>query len=223
MNGKAPGTGVFLSHCDYCRRLTWHTFVLFPRSFRMFCIVATPFTFGISLIFLLVATDIYNGPRCKLCATDWYARLFRRNRSMLRTTGGLTQTITSQPQPNDHSGPKVQNGYRQSDRNDPESIAQRQRFLNRPTRFQTQGEFWDWHDTLYLGGSWDSPEWQERARQVKIRDGLRCVQCGAKDNLQTDHIQPLSKGGSNDFDNLQTLCLRCHEVKTGRPLGGWSI
>lgn len=53
--------------------------------------------------------------------------------------------------------------------------------------------------------------------KVFRRDGYRCQMCGAKKSddtqLTIDHIIPLAAGGSNDIDNLQTLCRRCNENK----------
>ncbi len=43
--------------------------------------------------------------------------------------------------------------------------------------------------------------------------GRRCNYCGARltrDNLQIDHMDPVSRGGSNDWENLQALCRRCN-------------
>jgi hypothetical protein len=42
---------------------------------------------------------------------------------------------------------------------------------------------------------------------------LRCKEC-FNDDVEVDHIRPLSNGGSNNFDNLQALCRSCHIEKT---------
>ncbi len=88
-------------------------------------------------------------------------------------------------------------------------------------RTRSQKDYWAWHDTLYPGGDSNSPEWRELSKKVKDRDGWKCVECQADGELHADHIIPLSKGGSNDLSNLQTLCVTCHELKTKRPLRRW--
>jgi hypothetical protein len=48
---------------------------------------------------------------------------------------------------------------------------------------------------------------------VYIRDGGKCVQCGATDELHFDHDVPYSKGGTSlSIDNVQLLCAR-HNLK----------
>jgi 5-methylcytosine-specific restriction endonuclease McrA len=49
--------------------------------------------------------------------------------------------------------------------------------------------------------------------RVWRRDGFKCLDCGSVDHLSVDHIRPRSLGGSDDFDNLQTLCRRCNSRK----------
>jgi HNH endonuclease len=48
------------------------------------------------------------------------------------------------------------------------------------------------------------------------RDGYRCVQCGATEDLTIDHIYPRSLGGGHTEDNLQTLCRPCNCRKGAR-------
>lgn len=61
--------------------------------------------------------------------------------------------------------------------------------------------------------------------QIFERDGHRCRWCGRPEtpigeitstppvSLTIDHIFPVSRGGTSDPDNLQTLCNRCNSAK----------
>jgi hypothetical protein len=48
------------------------------------------------------------------------------------------------------------------------------------------------------------------------RDGGKCVRCGSRENLEYDHIIPVSKGGSNTARNIELLCERCNREKRDR-------
>lgn len=52
--------------------------------------------------------------------------------------------------------------------------------------------------------------------RLVLRDGPFCKACGTTDNLCVDHIIPMSRGGSDDMDNLQLLCRRCNSRKGAR-------
>lgn len=49
--------------------------------------------------------------------------------------------------------------------------------------------------------------------KVFERDAYRCLHCNTHLGLTIDHIKPESKGGTLDFDNLQTLCRPCNSKK----------
>jgi 5-methylcytosine-specific restriction endonuclease McrA len=54
--------------------------------------------------------------------------------------------------------------------------------------------------------------------EVFKRDAFTCQHCGQKDPdvlLQVDHIEPVSKGGSNDMLSLTTSCRDC--TRSGEP------
>lgn len=57
--------------------------------------------------------------------------------------------------------------------------------------------------------------------EVFKRDGFVCAYCGAAPPavvLEVDHIDPVSKGGGNDINNLITSCFDCNRGKKHIPL-----
>ena len=57
--------------------------------------------------------------------------------------------------------------------------------------------------------------------EVFKRDAFTCGYCGATPPgvvLELDHIQPVSKGGGNEIDNLITSCFDCNRGKSDQLL-----
>ena len=70
------------------------------------------------------------------------------------------------------------------------------------------------------------PKWLAARRESWFR-GRACVNCGSKENLQVDHIDPKTKVSSNiwswsrerlelELKKCQALCENCHHAKTGQ-------
>ena len=64
---------------------------------------------------------------------------------------------------------------------------------------------------------------KKKKNLVWIRDNKKCKNCSIDvDNslennychYQIDHIIPIKHGGTDNYDNLQTLCVNCHAIKT---------
>jgi 5-methylcytosine-specific restriction endonuclease McrA len=53
----------------------------------------------------------------------------------------------------------------------------------------------------------------EQRSRIFERDGYKCRICGSRDDLCIDHIIPVTKGGDNADENLQTLCKPCNIKK----------
>ena len=57
---------------------------------------------------------------------------------------------------------------------------------------------------------------KDERNAIARSQGRKCIYCGVRltvKNLQIDHMDPVSRGGSNDYDNLQALCRRCNARK----------
>ncbi len=53
-------------------------------------------------------------------------------------------------------------------------------------------------------------------REVWERDGGTCRNCQSKENIEYDHIHPVSKGGTSEASNVQLLCRTCNRKKRVR-------
>jgi len=64
----------------------------------------------------------------------------------------------------------------------------------------------------------ESKAYTKHWQRILERDGWRCVKCGATDGLEVHHIVFRSQRPGpavHDPSNLQTLCVRCHELAHG--------
>ena len=65
--------------------------------------------------------------------------------------------------------------------------------------------------------------WAKIRHRILRRDFGLCQPCKREGRLtlaqQVDHIIPVSKSGGDEDDNLQSICLTCHDDKTRADLG----
>jgi 5-methylcytosine-specific restriction endonuclease McrA len=62
------------------------------------------------------------------------------------------------------------------------------------------------------------PGWNKLRARALLRDGRRCVYCGAGDDgLEVHHVLPVSEGGANTLANVVTICHACHRNAHREP------
>jgi len=63
-------------------------------------------------------------------------------------------------------------------------------------------------------------EWERRRKVVLNRDSYLCQPCEKQDKVSpantVDHIVSKDNGGTDDYDNLQSICDACHAIKTAQ-------
>lgn len=57
-------------------------------------------------------------------------------------------------------------------------------------------------------------------RTYRTQGGMcaRCRKVLPMNAMTRDHIRPISKGGSPDWDNIQLLCRQCNEMKDDKEM-----
>ena len=74
--------------------------------------------------------------------------------------------------------------------------------------------------TTERGYGW---RWQKLRVQILKRDGYLCTACIERGRptpaTDVDHIKPKANGGSDEPDNLTSMCKPCHEAKSARDKG----
>ena len=65
-------------------------------------------------------------------------------------------------------------------------------------------------------------EWKELRATVFERDDYTCQYCGERGGkLECDHVMPVSRGGSNELENLATACKKCNRSKRAKTPDEW--
>jgi 5-methylcytosine-specific restriction endonuclease McrA len=63
---------------------------------------------------------------------------------------------------------------------------------------------------------------RRRVAEIVLRDGYACRYCGTTTGyLDVDHVQPLSRGGTSDLENLALACQPCNRLKRSNTLDEW--
>ena len=67
-----------------------------------------------------------------------------------------------------------------------------------------------------------TPEWSKIRTRIFTRDDYTCQYCGARGGrLECDHITPVSRGGTNDDNNLCAACFSCNRSKRAKTVEEW--
>lgn len=76
----------------------------------------------------------------------------------------------------------------------------------------------------YDNGRLPIAEWAIIRQMVFERDDYTCAYCGKRGGeLQCDHIMPVSRGGTNLWDNLTTACPPCNQSKNNKTPEEWAM
>lgn len=65
---------------------------------------------------------------------------------------------------------------------------------------------------------------RDQLAAMLVAQKRRCIDCGKslRKGYHADHIQPLSRGGSNDISNIQLLCPACNLSKNAKDPFEWA-
>lgn len=97
-----------------------------------------------------------------------------------------------------------------------------QRPANNNSRTQVYGAKERWGYEGPITPRLPEKEWWPLRNSILVRDDHTCRYCGGQpDRMCADHVVPLSRGGSNDEDNLVACCLPCNSSKCDRLLDEW--
>ena len=65
--------------------------------------------------------------------------------------------------------------------------------------------------------------WERIIRKKILKRDIVCQMCGSKKNLRVHHIIPIRAGGTEDENNLITVCNKCHQIIEKNQYGIFKI
>ena len=93
-----------------------------------------------------------------------------------------------------------------------------------------------WDHTLSRHERGYGYEWTKLREHILLRDAYLCRPCAILGHTtaatEVDHITPKSQDGTDDAENLQSICKDCHKAKTkqeanprrkGFGVDGWPV
>lgn len=79
-----------------------------------------------------------------------------------------------------------------------------------------------WQGHRYSRAVTRTERWKRLRVEILRRDKWCCVKCGARGNLEIDHIESVRIAPDLAYEpkNLQALCKSCHSIKTQNEVFG---
>lgn len=59
----------------------------------------------------------------------------------------------------------------------------------------------------------NSTTWKRIRQLILNRDNYTCQYCGVQPCSSVDHVIPVARGGTDEWDNLVACCIRCNSQK----------
>lgn len=86
-----------------------------------------------------------------------------------------------------------------------------------PENGRTQGQRRRAKEAEAPGNGFSANEW----KRALLDYAGRCAYCGDSGKLQIEHVEPISRGGAHDADNIVPACRACNSSKHARTLVVW--
>lgn len=85
---------------------------------------------------------------------------------------------------------------------------------------QNRDRWRDYNGAYRAARGADTAETQARIAELRSEP---CAYCGSHENIEIDHIVPLSRGGKHEPENLAPACRFCNRSKGAKLLSEWKV